>query len=293
MIQTLPLPSELLDLIPDAVCVVDADGRFLYVSAAFERIFGYTRAEVVGRYVWDLLHPDDHAVTRGQAEQIMAGELQRHFRNRYVHKDGHYVDIQWSARWDPEHRVRIATAREVSDLRRAEQALEHLASHDPLTGLANRLHLQTELKKALEYAQKTGEKLSLLYLDLDGFKEANDRGGHVTGDLVLCEVATRLQQAIRQGDLLARIGGDEFVVLLPSCQDAAAARKVADLLRDRLRLPFTLPDGELKLDASFGIANFPADGSDPNILLSRADQAMYAAKRVRKEGNHISRPEAE
>ncbi len=290
MTQALPPPAELLDQLPDAVCVVDAEGRFLYVSAAFERIFGYTRAEVVGRYVWDLLHPEDHAVTRQQAEQIMAGELQRHFRNRYVHKDGHYVDIQWSARWDPEHRVRIATAREVTELRRAEQALEHLASHDPLTGLANRLHLQNELKKALDYAQKTGEKLSLLYLDLDGFKEANDRGGHVTGDLVLCEVATRLQQAVRQGDLLARIGGDEFVVLLPSCQDAAAARKVADMLRDRLRSPFMLPDGELKLDASFGIANFPADGSDPNILLSRADQAMYAAKRERKADAHVSRP---
>ncbi|MEO6155408.1 MAG: diguanylate cyclase [Thermomonas sp.] len=290
MTQTLPPPSELLDLIPDAVCVVDAEGRFLYVSAAFERIFGYTRAEVVGRYVWDLLHPDDHAVTRGQAERIMAGELQRHFRNRYVHKDGHYVDIQWSARWHPEHGVRIATAREVTELRRAEQVLEHLASHDPLTGLANRLHFQNELKKALDYAQKTGEKLSLLYLDLDGFKQANDRGGHVTGDRVLCEVAGRLQKAIRQGDLLARIGGDEFVVLLPSCQDAVAARKVADTLRERLRSPFMLPDGELKLDASFGIANFPADGSDPNILLSRADQAMYAAKRVRKEGSHVTRP---
>lgn len=293
MTQTLPPPAELLDQLPDAVCVVDAEGKFLYVSGAFERIFGYTADEVVGRYVWDLLHPEDHSVTRGQAEQIMAGELQRHFRNRYVHKDGHYVDIQWAARWDPEHRVRIATAREVSELRRAEQALEHLASHDPLTGLANRLHLRNELKKALEYAQKTGEKLSLLYLDLDGFKEANDRGGHVTGDLVLCEVASRLQQAVRQGDLLARIGGDEFVVLLPSCQDAAAAHKVAVMLRDLLRAPFTLPDGELKLDASFGVANFPADGSDPNILLSRADQAMYAAKRVRKADAQVSRPSTE
>lgn len=282
MTAKLPPVAEMLDLLPDAVCVVDSEGTLLYVSSAFERILGYARADVLGRSVFDLMHPDDHAATLQQAQQVMAGELQRHFRNRYVHKDGHSVDIQWSARWHPEYGVRIAVAREVTELRRAEEALEHLARHDPLTGLANRLRLHHELRQAVAHAEQTGHNLALLYVDLDGFKAVNDRGGHVTGDRVLSEVAKRFQQAVRQGDLIARVGGDEFVVLLPGCHDAGAAHKVAALLHDRLQTSFTLPDGELQLDASIGVACFPADGSDAATLLAQADRAMYAAKRLRQ-----------
>ncbi|HEY8326943.1 MAG TPA: diguanylate cyclase [Rhodanobacter sp.] len=281
MITKLPPLAEVLDLIPDAVCVVDAEGRFLYVNASFERIFGYAPDEVLGRRIFDLVHPDDRAATLQQAEQVMDGVLQRHFRNRYIHKDGHSVDIQWSARWLPDRGVRIGVAHEVTELRRVERELEHRASHDPLTGLPNRRRLQCELQYAIAHATQTGDGLAVLYLDLDGFKGANDRGGHDTGDRLLREVAQRLQQGLRQGDLVARVGGDEFVALLPGCRDAEAARTVADSLRARLSPPYTLPDGLFRLDASVGIACFPADASDPDTLLSHADRAMYAAKRQR------------
>ncbi|MGV8942406.1 MAG: diguanylate cyclase domain-containing protein [Lysobacter sp.] len=281
MTTTLPSPADILDLLPDAVCVADAEGRVLFVSASFERILGYGRDEVLGRYVLDLVHPDDRAATREQAELVMGGALQRHFRNRYVHKDGHNVDIQWSAQWHAERGVRIAVAREVTELRRAERELEHLASHDPLTGLPNRHRLQRELQHALAHATRTDGNLAVLYLDLDGFKAANDRGGHKAGDQVLCEVADRLEQGIRQGDLIARIGGDEFIVLLPGCHDVEVARKIANMLRTRLRSPYSLPDGVLQLDVSIGIACFPADGNDLESLLAHADRAMYADKRLR------------
>jgi len=281
MIPKLPPLADVLDLLPDAACVVDAEGHFLYVSASFERIFGYARDEVLGRRIFDLVHPDDRAATVQQAEQVMDGALQRHFRNRYVHKDGHSVDIQWSARWLPEHGVRIGVAHEVTELRRAERELEHRASHDPLTGLPNRHQLQCELQYAIAHAARTGDGLAVLYLDLDGFKEVNDRGGHDAGDRLLREVAQRLQQGLRKGDLVARVGGDEFVALLPGCHDAEAARAVADGLRACLSPPFTLSDGLFRLDASVGIACFPADGSDPDTLLAHADRAMYAAKRQR------------
>ena len=279
MISRLPPLTDVLDLMPDAVCVVDAEGLLLYANASFERIFGYAPDEVVGQPLFDLMHPDDRATTRLQVEQIMQGALQRHFRNRYIHKHGHSVDIQWSARWVPEYRVRIGVAHEVTELRHAERVLEHRASHDQLTGLPNRHQLQLDLSSAVKRAAQTGEGLALLYLDLDGFKEVNDQAGHDVGDRMLREAAQRLQQGLRQGDRIARVGGDEFVVLLPGCRDAAAASAVANHLRARLSPPCILPEGRFHLDASIGIACFPVDGIDPDALLTHADRAMYAAKR--------------
>jgi len=279
MTPILPPAAQLLDLLLDAVCVVDSEGRFLYVSHAFERILGYASEDVLGRQAFDLVHPEDRAETVKQAARVMDGELQRHFRNRYLHVDGHWVDIQWSARWHPEPGVRVAIAREVTELRRVERELEHRAEHDPLTGLSNRHRLLGELQFAVDNAKASGSGFTLLYMDMDGFKAVNDRGGHEVGDRVLREVGIRLRQGLRQSDLVARMGGDEFVVLLPSCQDIDAANRVAESLRARLRQPYSLPDGVIELDVSVGVARFPEDGSNPDSLLVHADRAMYVAKR--------------
>ncbi|HET8819059.1 MAG TPA: sensor domain-containing diguanylate cyclase [Xanthomonadaceae bacterium] len=283
MTPKLPPLAEVLDLVPDAVCVVDPEGRFLFVSASFQRIFGYAPAEVLGRQAFELVHPDDRAATRDQAAMVMAGTLQRHFRNRYIHKDGRTVDIQWSARWLPEHGVRVAVGHEVTELRRAERELERQATQDALTGLPNRYRLEQELQRAIAHAAGSGDGLGLLYIDLDGFKAVNDRGGHGAGDRLLREVAHRLQQGLRQGDLVARVGGDEFVALLPGCRDVPAARTVADGLAERVQRLYALPDGVYKLAMSVGIACFPADGDDAATLLAHADAAMFDAKRTMRE----------
>lgn len=271
------------DLLPDAVCVVDGEGYFLFVSASFHRIFGYTPAEAVALRTFDLVHPDDREATMESATRVMAGEPQRHFLNRYDHKDGHAVYVQWSARWLPDYGVRIATAREVTELRRIERELEHRAGHDPLTDLPNRHRLQRELQYAITHAARTGGRFALLYLDLDGFKAVNDQGGHEAGDRLLREVAQRLLQGLRQGDLVARVGGDEFVVMLPGCRSAEAALLVADGIRVRLAPPFDLPECRLILDASVGVACYPDHGTSPDALLAHADTAMYAAKRKRPQ----------
>jgi diguanylate cyclase (GGDEF)-like protein/PAS domain S-box-containing protein len=276
----LPPLEEMLDLVPDVVCVVDPEGRYLFVSSAYERVFGYTRAEVLGRRMIELVHPEDRQATLHAADRIMEGTLQRHFRNRYVRKDGEVVDIQWSARWLPEHGVRIAVGHEVTELRRAERELEYLSLHDALTGLPNRLHARRALELAIVQAAHGGEGLSVLYLDLDDFKVANDRGGHEAGDRLLQEVGQRLLRGLRQGDLVARVGGDEFVAILPGCPDAAIAAGIAETLRNSLRRPYALAGEEFRLDASVGIACFPADGNTPEELLRHADLAMYAAKRA-------------
>ena len=278
MTTTLPPLAEVLDLMPDAVCVVDPEGRLLFVNASFQRIFGYAPEEVLGRQIFSLVHPDDLEATAEQAERVMAGELQRHFRNRYIHKDGHTVDIQWSARWLPQHRVRIGVGHEVTDLRRTERELEHRANHDSLTGLVNRHRLRLELQAAIDRAADEDSGLALLYIDLDGFKRVNDRAGHAVGDRLLREIAERMQRAVRQHDLVARVGGDEFVVLLPDCRDTRVAWEIAESLRTRLVAPCRLPEGLFQLDASIGVATFPADGADADALLMHADRAMYVAK---------------
>ena len=278
MTQPIPSPQAVIDLLPDAVCIVDAQGCFLFVNTAFGRILGYAPDEVLGRTAFELLHPDDMAATLRQVDKIMSGELQRHFRNRYMHKLGHWVDIQWSARWHPEHGVRIAVAREVTELRAAERELERLARLDQLTGLHNRHYLQEELHRITEHARANDTSLAVLYIDMDGFKAVNDRCGHEVGDDLLREVGNRLKIASGATATPARLGGDEFVVLLPGCAEEGEARQFGEFIRSQLSAPYPLAAGTVHLDASVGVALFPFDGRDPASLLAHADRDMYVVK---------------
>ncbi|TBR12503.1 MAG: diguanylate cyclase [Lysobacter sp.] len=276
-----PPLAELVGLLPESVCVVDAGGTLLYVNDAFEGLLGYTRDEFIGRCIFELVHPDDREETLDQARRVTAGEAQRHFRNRYLHKDGHSVDLLWSARWLPQYGVRLGVAREINELRRVEEELAHRAHHDPLTGLPNRRSLHDAFDRLRIAATRSGTPLSVLYLDLDGFKRINDRLGHAAGDVVLEEVARRLRAALRQGDFVARVGGDEFVALLPGCDTLCAGTVCASLMRS-LHAPFSLRGQSVSMDASVGIASHPADGRDLGPLLVHADTAMFAVKRARK-----------
>ncbi|WP_017611254.1 putative bifunctional diguanylate cyclase/phosphodiesterase [Nocardiopsis xinjiangensis] len=155
---------------------------------------------------------------------------------------------------------------------------DHQANHDELTGLPNRKHLIRRSRKEITNAQNRGERVGLLLLDLDRFKEVNDTLGHHTGDALLQTVAHRLTHSVRPGDLVARLGGDEFAVLLPKVRDAASAREVAVRLRGSLAEPVRLEGMDFDLDASVGIALYPYDAPDYELLLQRADVAMYVAK---------------
>ncbi|GAA4421523.1 sensor domain-containing protein [Acidovorax lacteus] len=432
----------LVDLLLDAVCVVDAQGRYLFVSPAYERIFGYAADEVLGRPMIELVHPADRERTLDAARGIMAGQDQFHFENRYVRKDGRIAHIRWTARWLAGPGVRVAVAHDISQRKRHEavqavlyaiseaahtapglhalcvqirdviaglipaegftvalydasaqtlsfppglepaglaegpislaqapayaqvlrsvepvrwtpesvtplpwpaappgcrpqahtcwigvplpgprgptgvlglwlqqpsdleiesdasllqyiatqvaaaverkrmhQRLEHMARHDLLTGLPNRAHLHERLQAALHRAQPVGDRVDVLFLDLDDFKRVNDTLGHSAGDQLLREVAQRLRATIPERHLLARLGGDEFVVVVEhgACQSEAA--DVQTRIGAAFEHPFHIGGTGLLMRPSLGHAVFPDHAGDADSLLTRADAAMYAHKR--------------
>ena len=164
-------------------------------------------------------------------------------------------------------------------LQAANQALIKLAKHDALTGLPNRQLLSDRLAQALVAAKRDKSHVALMFIDLDEFKPINDTYGHATGDLILIEAAQRIQDAIRESDTVSRIGGDEFIVLLPVVESPQHAAIVADKIRQSLNGPFILSEKLLHISCSIGIALYPEHGSDENTLLKNADLAMYDAKR--------------
>lgn len=443
--QLLP-PHSFMDLLLDAVCVVDRDGYFLFVSAASERIFGYPPEEMIGKAAIDFVHPADRERTRHAVTEILNGELKPYFENRYLRKDGKIAHIMWSARWSESEQIRVAVARDVTERKRAESKqaalyaiaeaanapgnllalfqrihevvddlllatnfavalydpqneklsfpyyahphsvapppekvksdilteqvirtgqallltpenaasvlsqldaavsqdtlnwlgvplesacgiigalvvlssadevrfteqdrellqfvavqvvaaverkrlhsrLEHLAQHDQLTDLPNRTLFLDRLQTALSRARRGQSQLAVLYLDLDKFKQVNDTHGHTVGDHLLQEVAVRLSRSVRESDTVARVGGDEFVVLLDGIKEREDAVLVTAKLLAILSEPYQLAEVTLQIIPSVGVAVYPENGEDEDELIRYADDAMYQAKRKRRQAD--------
>jgi diguanylate cyclase (GGDEF)-like protein len=176
---------------------------------------------------------------------------------------------------------------EVAERRSAEARLDHLAHHDPLTGLPNRLMFFAQLRKSLAIAARAGRQLAVLFIDLDRFKEVNDTLGHAIGDELLTAVTHRLTTHLRGGDTLARLGGDEFVCVVEDVTDPREVSRVADKLIELLSRPFVVRDHELYIAASIGICLYPGDGEDAATLVRNADTAMYQAKAHGRGRSHF------
>ena len=256
----------------DAVLMTEA-GRPIFWNKAFEALAGYTSADL-GRAssITDL-------VVIGEELPAHESDDRRPFRGQVRKRDGSTIDVEVvrrDTRADDNDRsvwlLRDMTARD-----RAEAALREKALHDGLTGLPNRTLLGDRLSSAIAVAQRQDAALSLLLLDLDGFKGVNDTCGHHAGDLVLIEVARRLTGALRESDTAARLGGDEFVLLLPATP-LVGATEAARALCDLISAPIIVEGKPLTVGASIGIALFPDHGRDAATLLSAADSAMYEAK---------------
>ncbi len=278
---------KLIQLMLDTVFVVDRDNQILFVSDACETLLGYRSDEMVGTLITQYMHPDDLATTQDAIRRILSGQSHLDFRNRFLRKDGSVVHLLWSARWYEEEQVRVGVARDVSALAQAEAELRFLAHHDPLTQLTNRSLFYDRLDSAIRMAHRRETRVALLFVDINDFKEVNDAYGHMAGDRVLCTIARRLESCIRETDTVARMGGDEFIVLLTDIPAAGSesehvvAERV-DRIRDVLNQPAEAELGNVTLPScSIGVAHYPTDGEDVDTLLRHADDAMYCAKQHR------------
>jgi diguanylate cyclase (GGDEF)-like protein/PAS domain S-box-containing protein len=266
----------------DGVMITDLDGRIVQVNAAFSAISGYAAAEVLGQTprllrsgrqdraffadLWDSV----------RRQGYWQGEVWNRRRNGEVYPQWLSISTVFDDRGRPSHYVGVGT--DITQLKRSEQQLQHLAHHDPLTGLPNRLLGQSRLEHALQRCTRHGGRLGVVFLDLDGFKHINDSLGHPIGDSVLTEIARRLRLRLRSEDTLARLGGDEFLLVLEDLATPADAANIARKLLDALQEPLALDSRELFVTASIGIAMYPDDGTSWSELIRNADTAMYQAK---------------
>jgi diguanylate cyclase (GGDEF)-like protein/PAS domain S-box-containing protein len=276
---------DVMDLMLDAVCVVDKAGNFVFVSAAFEDIFGYSPDEVIGKPMLDHVYPEDGIKTLKVVESLLSGKKLPRFENRWVRKDGKIIDILWSARWSEDHQFRIAVAHDITERKLMEQQLHYIAGHDPLTELPNRALLFGRLQTSLGLARREGSHLSLLFIDIDGFKHVNDSYGHLVGDKLLKNIAQRLRDCVRKSDTVGRFGGDEFVVVLNGIDSVDSVLFIAENIRLELEKTYQFDSLNLQLSPSIGVARYPDNGADEQQLIQYADQAMYRAKNA--GGNRI------
>jgi diguanylate cyclase (GGDEF)-like protein/PAS domain S-box-containing protein len=278
-----------LDVASTLVVVLDQFGHLELINRQGCELLGFTEQELLGRDWFDtVVPPDDRLDARRAFARLVSGvEPPRESLETFVQtQGGEPRKIAWrnSALYD-EHGAVVSVLRsgeDVTERRKAEAQVAYLAYHDALTGLPNRTQLEEQLGLDLVRARRAGEAVALLYFDLDNFKLVNDSLGHAAGDEVLVETARRVSDLVRGGDVLARQGGDEFLLLMHgSGADAAvaAAQQAAERIAQALERPFEIHDAEFHIGASIGLALFPEHADDAESLLKRADAAMYQAKR--------------
>jgi len=273
----------------DVVMILDRDAVIRYHTESAARVFGFS-PDVVGRTFVDLIHPGDAERFREVLQEAALVSLRiRTIELRVLHTDGRYRDAETTVtNLLDEASVAglVLNTRDVSERKHLEQQLVYEAFHDSLTGLANRALFEDSVRQALLRVDLAPERVAVLFLDLDGFKEINDSLGHASGDLLLKHVADRLRQCVRSADIVARLGGDEFAVLIEASDGRDHATALAKRITARLRDPFSIDGREIYVRGSVGIAVVEAGVTDSGHLLRNADLAMYRAK-ADQEGGHV------
>ena len=257
-------------------------GIVIYASDASRRLLGYEPTELVGHSIYDYIDPRDAEEVR-QLSKLIHGSHPMTFSYRVRRKDGSLTWFETMSRGVPDPSTDklveiVSVSRDVSERKRVEEQIEYEAYHDALTGLPNRRLFRDRLTIALAHARRMRQPLGVLFLDLDRFKYVNDTLGHSLGDELLKAVALRLKAALREEDSIARMGGDEFTVLVGNLHHPDDVVKVAQKLLETVAQPIRVEGQDLFITTSIGIAMFPTDGETAERLLKNADHAMYRAK---------------
>lgn len=276
---------KLVELSPDGIAIIEGE-TVVFVNPAGLALFGAgSLAEMQEKPFVDHIHPEYQAVFLSQLNLMEESHVQVPWmEQRFIRCTGAEVAVEVAGipfLHDGRHVAQIIF-RDISERKLAKEHLEQMAHYDLLTGLPNRIFFYDRVECMLEHARRYRDQLALLYLDLDSFKPVNDELGHDAGDLLLKEVARRLQASTRKSDSVARIGGDEFVVLLSKIETPDAASLVADKIIAAMAHPFDIEGNRCSIGVSIGIAIFPKDGSDSSLLVKKADAAMYRAKTTGK-----------
>jgi diguanylate cyclase (GGDEF)-like protein/PAS domain S-box-containing protein len=270
----------------DAIIMVDGNGRISFWNETSSRLFGWSEEEALGNELHEMVMPERYheSFLLGMKRFTLNGTgdaIGKTLEVQAKRCDGTEIPIEVSlsgvqlkGQWNA-----VGIIRDISERKRTEAELEHMAYHDALTGLPNRLLLDDRLNQAIAHAGRVGHMTAVLSFDLDNFKSVNDGLGHPVGDRLLKKVVSRLTRQLRKSDSIARMGGDEFIVVLSEIQAPEDAAHAARLLLDRFSNPFELDGQELFTSASVGIALYPIDGTTTTTLIKNADIAMYQAKK--------------
>lgn len=302
MAESERLHRYLVNTSPDIIYILDQEGHFSFINERIESLLGYSKEELIGKHYSLLVHQDDMEQAKYVFNERRIGnraskniELRlkckdnssdRHFHTRTLPIELSSIGMyNGKNNRNKNYLGTYGVARDVTERKQAEATINFQAYHDLLTKLPNRALLHDRLSLAISQAKRDNEKLAVMFLDLDRFKNINDSLGHMIGDELLQQVSTRLKECIREGDTLARFGGDEFTLLLPRItHEHKDATMLAEKITGALRRPFLIDGHELYVSTSIGIALYPQDGTQIDSLIKHADIAMYHVKGQGKNG---------
>lgn len=289
------LAVNVLNTVEEAVMVTDTENRIIRVNPAFTAITGYTAEEVLGKdpsllsaekYTLELYREMLDAINDNGLWQ---GEIWDRRKNGEIYVKWLTVKSVNNEKGELTHYLNVFS--DISERKATEEQMKRLAHHDALTDLPNRVLFNDRLQQALNKAKRNKGHLALMFIDLDRFKPINDTYGHAVGDLLLKEVAVRLLKCVRESDTVSRIGGDEFVILLPAIEREADAALIADKVLGTLRAPFELAGHSLSISSSIGTAIYPEHGENELLLFKNADTAMYYAKNSGRDNIRVYQPD--
>jgi len=263
--------------------------RVLFCNEAAQRVSGYSAAELYSLGLLSMRGPDTDPVAVGRLRSAMKRGEPASAELLMYRKDGTttWVECEVHPLMKGSNRF-VSVTRDINERKKLEDQMAFLATHDALTGLANRVLLGEQMERELALARRTGNEVAVMLIDLDGFKAVNDSRGHALGDELLREVAARLHSCVRDGDTVARLGGDEFVIVMGAVSGRDTITRAADRVLEAVRKPFSLAGEFWQLSVSVGVSVYPKDGDTGTSLMKAADLAMYHVKLHGKNACHFS-----